>query len=128
MKKLFLVLTLLVMTGCAGLQTVGSPTLTGFTYATMKQIENGQWTKEAVLKEVEKYRNLAETSVEIDTQDIINSVLERSGVEDSSDRFLLSQFLGGMQSYIIQVEVSEERFVRLQAVLDAVEYGARLTP
>lgn len=124
-RSLILLVVMMLVGGCAGMG-MQDPVNTGFTYATMKKIDSGSWTSEAVLEEVARIRELAETSVEIDTQDIVNSVLERVGIDDSAERFLAAQFLGGMQSYVLEAEIPEDRFVRLGKVLDAVELGARL--
>lgn len=124
-KSILLLVVMMLVGGCASFN-MSDPVATGFTYATMQKIDSGSWTSEAVLKEVERIRELAETSVEIDTQDIVNSVLERVGIDDPSERFLAAQFLGGMQSYVLEAEIPEDRFMRLANVLDAVELGARL--
>lgn len=125
MKMLIIGLVSVFLAGCATLDQ-GGVANAGFTYATIKQIETGRWTSEAVLKEVARIREISNQSAVIDTDDIINSVLANSGIESPADRYLVSQFLGSMQQYVINIEASETQLVRLGRVLDAVETGARL--
>lgn len=120
-----LILMMVLLAGCAGFQHINAASAS-FTYATIKQIESEQWTQQGVLDEVARIRAISESSAQIDINDIVNSVLERSGITDASDRFLAAQFLGGMQSYIVNVQAPEEVKVRLGRVLDAVERGALL--
>ena len=124
-KSILFLVAMMLSAGCANLG-LSDPVATGITFGTMEKIDRGSWTSEAVLEEVARIRDLADTSVVIDTQDIVNSVLERIGMDDPAEKYLAAQFLGGMQSYVIEPELPEERFVRLAKVLDAVELGARL--
>ena len=127
----FMALTLIItfimaltLTACAGMANRDVASV-GFTYGTIKQIESGRWTSEAVIKEVERVRNHADLSIIIDTDDIINEIMERSGIESPADRYLAAQFLGNMQRYVLEIDAGD-RLVRLDRLLDAVETGARM--
>lgn len=124
MRFLTMIFLSMFLVGCAGLDLPDSAGV-AFTYGTIKKIESGSWEKQAVLDEVDKIRNIADTSVVIDTADIVNSVMTRVGIEDESERFLVAQFLASMQDYVIEVEAPEQQRLRLDKVLDAVERGAR---
>lgn len=124
-RSLILLVVMMLVGGCAGFG-INDPVATGFTYATMKKIDNGLWTSDAVLEDIERIREFAQTSVEVDTQEIVNSVLERLDIDDPAERLLVNRLLGGMQSYVLEAEIPEDRFMTLAKVLDAVELGARL--
>ena len=124
-RSLLLLVVMMLAGGCAHMGAT-DPVASGFTYATMDKIDRGSWTSEGVLERVAELRERAETSVEVDTQDIVNSVLERLNMDDPAEKLLVHQLLGGMQSYVLKAELPQDRFVRLSKVLDAVELGARL--
>ena len=124
-KSILLLVVMMLVGGCASFN-MSDPVATGFTYATMQKIDSGSWTSDAVLEDVERIRELAQTSVEVDTQEIVNSVLERLDIDDPAEQLLVNRLLGGMQSYVLEAEIPEDRFMRLAKVLDAVELGARL--
>lgn len=127
MKMITILVLALALSGCGSLGNINVADA-GFTYGTIKQIENGNWTQAAVLEEVANVRQQlgADLSVEIDTQNIVDSVMARVGLTDPSDRYLLGMFLRDMQSYVLEIDVPTERFQRLNDILDAVERGAML--
>lgn len=122
--KYIICFIVLSLTACAGMGNRDVASI-GFTYGTIKQIESGRWTTEGVLREVERIRSHADLDILIDTDDIINEIMERSGIESPADRYLAAQFLGNMQRYVIEVDAGD-RLARLDRLLNAVETGARL--
>lgn len=122
MKLLLTALLTLALGACA---TIPQPNATrvAIQYATMKMIENSSAvTSGGVLEKTSEIRTMLDQSVEVDTQQIANSILSNVS---PADRFLIQSFLVELEFYVLQAGVPADQRVRVNELLNWVDTAAR---